>query len=53
MSGLETTFTIVKDNLKSKDDVIMVVLHWLLVREGFKCVGVGEQVILAMFFRPH
>lgn len=41
--GLELLFHSCKDNLNSKNDALVVLVHYLLVRNGKRCVGSGEE----------
>lgn len=36
--------------LKGKQDVVMCVIHWLLVRRGVKCVGNGSGLNVSTYF---
>ncbi|XP_064480295.1 proteasome inhibitor PI31 subunit-like [Ornithodoros turicata] len=41
--GLELLFHSCKDNLRSKNDALVVLLHYLFVRNGKRSVGAGEE----------
>ncbi|XP_050040459.1 proteasome inhibitor PI31 subunit-like [Dermacentor andersoni] len=41
--GLELLFKSCKDTLKSKSDALVLLAHYLLVRSGKRCHGIGEQ----------
>jgi len=41
--GLELVHRIVSPDLRSKNDTLISLFHWLLTSKGFKCVGNGEQ----------
>ncbi len=41
--GFESLFKSVQPVLKEKHEVIVVLVHWFLVREGFQCLGVGTE----------
>ncbi|XP_060069125.1 proteasome inhibitor PI31 subunit-like [Ylistrum balloti] len=40
--GQELLFCSVRDQLKSSQDAIITTLHWSLVSNGYKCIGLGE-----------
>ncbi|GFU09654.1 proteasome inhibitor PI31 subunit [Nephila pilipes] len=40
--GLELLFSLVKDQIKSKQDCVVAALHCLLINENLQCVGAGE-----------
>ena len=42
--GLELLFRTVKDEIRDKADILAVFFHWLLIRDEFKCVGLGGEV---------
>lgn len=42
--GLETLWATVKNDFVSKGDATVAVIHWFLTQNGYKCVGVGENV---------
>eukprot|EP00092_Neocalanus_flemingeri_P084840 GFUD01106645.1.p1 GENE.GFUD01106645.1~~GFUD01106645.1.p1 ORF type:complete len:180 (+),score=61.18 GFUD01106645.1:56-595(+) len=41
--GLETFLELEKPNLKSSNDVAVLLAHWSLAAKGLMCVGVGED----------
>uniref|UniRef100_A0A0K8RF26 Proteasome inhibitor PI31 subunit n=1 Tax=Ixodes ricinus TaxID=34613 RepID=A0A0K8RF26_IXORI len=41
--GLELLFKSCKEALRSKDDALVLLVHYLLVRSGKRCVGTGEE----------
>ncbi|KAL3892300.1 hypothetical protein ACJMK2_004517 [Sinanodonta woodiana] len=43
--GLELLFNSVKSKLHAPQDSIICALHWTLVANGLKCVGLGEESI--------
>ena len=43
MVGLETSYEFHKDQLTSKRDILVAVIHWRLISRGFRCVGAGDQ----------
>ncbi|XP_054716127.1 proteasome inhibitor PI31 subunit-like [Uloborus diversus] len=40
--GLELQFNLIKDQLKCREDCIVVALHCILINEGLQCVGTGD-----------
>lgn len=50
MKGFETFFAVIKPTLKTKQDVVVAFIHFMLVHEhDFVCVGLGEVVRLKIF----
>ena len=43
--GLDLLFESQKLNIKNYPDVLMVVFHWCLSKNGLRCVGVGDSKI--------
>lgn len=41
--GLELLYSLVKDQLQSKQDCVVAAIHCLLVNENLQCVGIGEE----------
>uniref|UniRef100_A0A182PQI3 Proteasome inhibitor PI31 subunit n=1 Tax=Anopheles epiroticus TaxID=199890 RepID=A0A182PQI3_9DIPT len=46
--GLEMLWKLEKDNVTSKSDAIIVFVHWFLSNNGFRNVGVGDDVRTVM-----
>lgn len=44
MAGQEVLFCSVIDQLQSPQDSLVIVLHWNLISNGFKCCGIGDEV---------
>lgn len=42
--GLETQLKLVEESIKNEEDALVVFIHWLLVKNGFLCIGLGENV---------
>lgn len=42
--GFEMLFRLVQADLKEKHEVVVVLAHWFLIREGYQCLGVGTEV---------
>ncbi|XP_065206639.1 proteasome inhibitor PI31 subunit-like [Planococcus citri] len=41
--GWELLFNNVKSDIKKKEDVLMLLIHYSLIKNGFKCVGVNDD----------
>ncbi|XP_023345938.1 proteasome inhibitor PI31 subunit [Eurytemora carolleeae] len=41
--GLETLYSSMVKDLKSRNDVLVVFIHWTLTREGWRCTGSGDR----------
>ncbi len=37
-------FSLVKDQIRDKNDALVCCLHWNMVHNGFRCIGAGENV---------
>lgn len=44
MYGLELLEKTVENDIKRKEDNYVVLFHWVLVKEGFRCIGTGDAV---------
>uniref|UniRef100_A0A8D8RR30 Proteasome inhibitor PI31 subunit n=1 Tax=Cacopsylla melanoneura TaxID=428564 RepID=A0A8D8RR30_9HEMI len=42
--GLESFLKLAQDAIKKEDDALVVFIHWLLVKNEFLCIGLGENV---------
>lgn len=42
--GWDLTLNSVKNDIKTKEDMLAVITHWCLIKAGFRCVGVGESM---------
>ncbi|MGH0189773.1 UNVERIFIED_CONTAM: hypothetical protein FKN15_038437 [Acipenser sinensis] len=43
MAGLELLYNSVIDNIASPQDALLCFVHWEIIRNGFKCLGTGDQ----------
>ncbi|CAO1407322.1 unnamed protein product [Diamesa serratosioi] len=43
--GIDLLLESQKDRIKSTADILMIVVHWMLVKNDFRCVGVGDSKI--------
>lgn len=41
--GWDLLFKVTQQQIRNNQDVLICLVHWKLIREGFKCVGVGED----------
>ncbi|XP_034951896.1 proteasome inhibitor PI31 subunit [Chelonus insularis] len=41
--GFELLNKLVDDQLQKKEDVIILFVHWFLIKNGFKCIGLGDS----------
>lgn len=44
MAGLELLYNSVIDNIASPQDALLCFVHWEIIRNGYKCLGTGDQV---------
>ncbi len=44
MIGFELLFETISPELKSKNDLLIAVIHLQCIHKGFLCVGTGEEV---------
>lgn len=42
--GLEVHLKIAQESIKKEDDALVVFIHWLLIKNEFLCIGLGENV---------
>jgi len=42
--GLELVFTAVGRDFKKKEDALIALAHWIAVKNGFKSIGLGDDV---------
>lgn len=42
--GWELLFASVENAIRTKEDLMVVVFHWLMIRENYLCVGTGNEV---------
>ena len=42
--GLELLYASIENQIRSQYDALVCCLHWNMIQNGFKCVGVGEEV---------
>ncbi|XP_023651279.1 proteasome inhibitor PI31 subunit [Paramormyrops kingsleyae] len=43
MAGLELLFSSIVGRITSPEDVLVSFVHWEIVRNGYKCLGTGDQ----------
>lgn len=44
MFGFELLQKVHHDEIHKKEDVIILFIHWYLVKCGFRCIGIGDEV---------
>ncbi len=44
MAGLELLFNCVSNSLTCSQDALICLVHWEIVKSGYKCLGVGDEV---------
>ena len=44
MFGWELIYKLAENDIKKKEDVLLLLIHWKLIRNGFLCLGVGDNV---------
>lgn len=42
--GWDLMYKVTEKDLKKKEDVITLFIHYLLIKAGYKCIGIGEDV---------
>lgn len=45
--GIDLLLESQKLNITCKSDVLMILLHWMMCKNGFRCVGIGHDVSYA------
>ncbi|PSN43741.1 Proteasome inhibitor PI31 subunit [Blattella germanica] len=43
MYGWELTYKLAEKDIKKKEDVLVTLVHWYLIKHEFKCVGIGDS----------
>ncbi|KAK1156342.1 proteasome inhibitor PI31 subunit-like [Acipenser oxyrinchus oxyrinchus] len=43
MAGLELLYNSVLDDIASPQDALLCFVHWEMIRNGYKCLGTGDQ----------
>ena len=41
---LEVFYSIVEREVSSSDDALVALIHWLMIQNGYVCIGSGETV---------
>lgn len=49
MFGWDLTYKLIEKEIKSESDVLIGVVHWCLISKGFRCVGIGDDVLNLSF----
>lgn len=42
--GWELLYRVIENSVKSKQDVLTALVHFTLIKNGFKCIGTGSEV---------
>lgn len=42
--GFELFQKLYDNEIQKKEDVIILFVHWYLMKSGFKCIGIGDEV---------
>lgn len=42
--GFEIVQTLYDNQIVKKEDVIILFVHWYLIKNGFRCIGLGDSV---------
>lgn len=50
MFGWELSYKLIENQIKTESDVLIGVVHWCLISKGFRCVGIGDDVLEITFF---
>ncbi|XP_041972581.1 proteasome inhibitor PI31 subunit [Aricia agestis] len=45
--GWELTYKSVENNVKDKSDIIIAFIHFNLLKRGFRCIGIGDELSLS------
>ncbi|XP_011170589.1 proteasome inhibitor PI31 subunit [Solenopsis invicta] len=43
--GFELFQKLYHDEIQKKEDVIILLVHWYLVKSGFRCIGIGNETV--------
>lgn len=44
--GFEIIQKLYDNEIQKKEDVIILFIHWYLIKSGFRCIGIGNEVSL-------
>jgi hypothetical protein len=47
--GIDLLFESQKNNIKASSDVLVILAHWNIVKNGFRSVGIGDNVSFINF----
>lgn len=53
MAGLEMLWNGASRDFQSKNDAAIATVHWLLLQNGYRCLGLGENVSVLDTFWFH
>lgn len=42
--GFELLNNLHGQQIEKKEDIIVLLVHWALVKKGFRCLGIGDSV---------
>lgn len=43
--GWELLYHSVEYVIEKKEDVLIALIHWVLIKNGYKCIGVGSDTV--------
>jgi proteasome inhibitor subunit 1 (PI31) len=44
MFGWDWNYRLLENDITKKEDVLVALVHWYLIKFGFKCIGLGDSV---------
>lgn len=42
--GWDLTYRLIENDLKKKEDLLIALTHWFIIKNGFSCIGNGDSV---------
>lgn len=51
--GWDLLYNIVGKDFKKEADVLVALMHWFLIRNSFKCIGLGDNVSMELMISWH
>lgn len=43
--GWELLYHSIENVLEKKEDILVTLIHWVLIKNGYKCIGLGSDAV--------
>ena len=47
--GFELLYKVTEAQINKNEDVLILFVHWYFIKNGFKCLGIGDAVSINFF----